>query len=66
MGEWIGMTVEEMVKALRKCEWEKPVVIEISTLRDIPDGWEWDSSCFSIEGLDEQANEVFLTVKHMG
>lgn len=54
------MTVEQLVKALSKIDWNKPIYMEISQRDDIPADYEWDSVCFGIGGIHEVEDYVML------
>ena len=54
------MTVEEVVKALRKMDWNKSVYFEFSQMEKIPKGYEWDTLTLKITGVNETAGSVFL------
>ena len=57
------MTVGELLKQLKVCDWDKPVYMEISRSQDIPENYEWDSVCFTPNEVEEFDNCVSLIPK---
>lgn len=57
------MTVEELVKALRKMDWSKNIYFEFSQMEKIPKDYEWDTLTFRIIGANETSGSVFLDVE---